>query len=112
MKFSSSVNQSEDWNRTSHVIKEEDEASVPADQGGSGKSSRRPSSAGSLSSGNGEKVTVQRRVSSAGKTDNAQFSYQYEARDSVFIWRHGSHIGALKQSNGSHIGVLNQSSGN
>lgn len=66
--FSFPVNQSEEWNRTAHVIEEEDEASVAGDRGGSGKSSRRPSSAGSLQSGREEKMSVQRRASSAGKT--------------------------------------------
>lgn len=53
-----------------NVIEEEDEASLPADQEGSGKSSRRPSGAGSLRSGREEKVDVQRRASSAGTVIN------------------------------------------
>ena len=65
---------SEDWNRTSHVIEEEDEASFPADQGESGSGSRRPSSAGSLQRRSEEKVSVQRRALSAGKSGNFQTS--------------------------------------
>ena len=53
-----------------NVIEEEDEASLPADQGGSEKSSRRPSSAGSLRSGRQERMDVQRRASSAGTVIN------------------------------------------
>ena len=58
---------------------EEDEASFPADQGESGSGSRRPSSAGSLQRRGEEKVSVQRRALSAGKSGNLQTSTERKA---------------------------------